>query len=316
MIQKETYNQEIHDLMWEVFLKEVAPYYSKEGISTFKATIDEYDYLSEMRFYTYREESLLGVIGTDEDNTHISFFFVKKPGQGIGKALLDHVMKDNDEKRISVNAAKNAYEIYHHLGFEDVDEEREQDGIISKEMVYVPRCSWVPLDDPLYVAYHDEEWGKPTHDEQKLYEMFVLELFQAGLSWRIILHKRENFREAYDHFDLDRVCLYDETKIDALCHNPGIIRSRAKIKASISNSRIFREIQKEYGSFDAYIWHFTNGQVITCDPHITKNALSDEVSADLKKRGVKYAGSVTIYSYLQAIGVINAHEHNCFQYKK
>lgn len=318
MIQQETYNQEIHDLIKDVFLKDVAPNYSEEGIHTFLNTIDEYDYLSAMPFYTYRDSQLLGVMGTVEENTHISFFFVKHDAQnqGIGKSLLDYVMEKNEDHRISVNAAKNAYEIYHRLGFIDVDEEVCQDGIISKEMVYVKRCAWVPLDDPIYVKYHDEEWGVETHDEAKLYEMFVLELFQAGLSWRIILHKREYFREAYDSFNLDLVCQYDEQKLEELCHNKNIIRSRAKIQASISNSRIFKDIQKEYGSFDAYIWHFTQGQVIYCEPSVTHNELSDQVSQDLKKRGVKYAGSVTIYSYLQAIGVINSHEKECFKYKK
>lgn len=177
------------------------------------------------------------------------------------------------------------------------------------------RCSWVPVGDELYESYHDHEWGRPLHDDHKLYEMFVLELFQAGLSWRIILGKREAFREAYDHFDIDKVACYDEKKIDELMQNKAIIRSFNKIKASITNSKILLEIIKEYGSFNNYVWSFTNNQIIY-EVGQTTNAISDAMSKDLKKRGVKYAGSVTIYSFLQAVGVINSHEEECFLYQQ
>lgn len=177
------------------------------------------------------------------------------------------------------------------------------------------RCSWVPVGDELYESYHDHEWGRPLHDEHRLYEMFVLELFQAGLSWRIILGKRDAFRKAYDDFDINKVACFDEKKIDELMQNKDIIRSRNKIKASITNSQILLDIIKIYGSFNNYVWSFTNNQVIY-EVGKTTNAISDAMSKDLKKRGVKYAGSVTIYSFLQAVGVINSHEEGCFLYRK
>ena len=177
------------------------------------------------------------------------------------------------------------------------------------------RCSWVPVGDELYESYHDHEWGRPLHDEHRLYEMFVLELFQAGLSWRIILGKRDAFRKAYDDFDINKVACFDEKKIDELMQNKDIIRSRNKIKASITNSQILLDIIKIYGSFNNYVWSFTNNQVIY-EVGKTTNAISDAMSKDLKKRGVKYAGSVTIYSFLQAVGVINSHEEGCFLYLK
>ncbi|MGI6721884.1 MAG: DNA-3-methyladenine glycosylase I [Anaerovoracaceae bacterium] len=176
------------------------------------------------------------------------------------------------------------------------------------------RCPYVDLNDPLYVRYHDEEWCRESHDEHYLYEMFVLELFQAGLSWKLLLHKRENFRRAYDGFDVKKVAAYDEQKVQELLHDKGIIRSEAKIRASISNSRIFMDIEKECGSFDEYIWGFSGGRQVHDEPGLTKSELSDAVSADLKRRGVKFAGSVTIYSYLQAIGVIDSHSRECFCY--
>ena len=177
------------------------------------------------------------------------------------------------------------------------------------------RCSWVPVGDELYENYHDHEWGRPLHDEHRLYEIFVLELFQAGLSWRIILGKRDAFRKAYDDFDINKVACFDEKKIDELMQNKDIIRSRNKIKASITNSQILLDIIKTYGSFNNYVWSFTNNQVIY-EVGKTTNAISDAMSKDLKKRGVKYAGSVTIYSFLQAVGVINSHEEGCFLYRK
>ena len=152
----------------------------------------------------------------------------------------------------------------------------------------INRCSWVNLDNPLYVDYHDNEWGIPEHNDTKLFEMLILECFQAGLTWECVLNKRENFRKAFDNFDMQ------------------------KIKATVTNSRIFMQIQKEFGSFDAYIWGFTNGKVIneSCDIRST-SPLSDEISKDLKKRGMKFVGSTIIYAYLQAIGILNAHTPDC-----
>ncbi|MCD8122616.1 MAG: DNA-3-methyladenine glycosylase I [Clostridiales bacterium] len=174
------------------------------------------------------------------------------------------------------------------------------------------RCSYVNLKNPLYIRYHDEEWGVPEHCDQKLYELLILESFQAGLSWECILNKRENFRVAFDGFDIDKVCAYDETKYEELLNNPGIIRNRLKISAAIHNSVIFREIQREFGSFDAYIWGFTNGRTIIEDYQTrTTSPLSDAISRDLKKRGMKFVGSTILYSYLQAIGILHAHGAEC-----
>ena len=174
------------------------------------------------------------------------------------------------------------------------------------------RCFWVNLKNPLYVKYHDEEWSKPHHNDKDLYELLILESFQAGLSWECILNKRENFRKAYDNFDINKVVNYDEVKIKELLGNTGIIRNKLKINASIKNSKIFKEIQNEFGSFDKYIWGFTDNKVIkeSCDK-FTSSPLSDKISKDLKKRGMTFVGTTIIYSYLQAIGVINAHCSDC-----
>jgi 3-methyladenine DNA glycosylase len=164
--------------------------------------------------------------------------------------------------------------------------------------------------------YHDEEWGIPVHEEKKLYEMFLLELFQAGLSWSIILSKRENFRKAFDHFNVKKIAAYDEEKIQQLLKDPGIIRSRRKIEGAVINARIVLSLQKEYGSFAEYLWHYTDGKPIIEDSRVTSNALSDDISKDLKKRGMKFAGTVTIYSFLQAVGIIYCHTKKCPCYRR
>ncbi|MCD7859011.1 MAG: DNA-3-methyladenine glycosylase I [Firmicutes bacterium] len=174
------------------------------------------------------------------------------------------------------------------------------------------RCAWVNLKNPLYVRYHDEEWGVPEHRDEKLYELLILESFQAGLSWECVLNKREAFREAFDGFALDRVCAYGEEKVDELMHNPGIIRNRRKIEAAIANSLVFRQIQGEFGSFDAYIWGFSAGETVREDYHLrTTSPLSDAISADLRRRGMRFVGSTIIYAYLQSIGMIFAHGREC-----
>jgi len=179
------------------------------------------------------------------------------------------------------------------------------------------RCPGDYQKDPLYLKYHDEEWGRPCHDERMLYEMFVIELFQAGLSWRTLLHKRENFEKAYDYFDLQKVADYGEDKIKALMQDKGIIRSEPKIRGSITNSRIIRDqIIPEYGSFDAFVWHFTDGRSICEKMDVSSDEYSDRMAADLKKRGMKYAGSVSLFSFLQAVGVINSHTEECFCYQE
>ena len=177
------------------------------------------------------------------------------------------------------------------------------------------RCKWCNLDNPLYVKYHDEEWGEPTYDDKDLFELLILESFQAGLSWECVLNKREKFRHAYDNFDIDKIVCYDEEKINELKENKGIIRNKLKIKASINNAKIFKQIKKEYGSFSKYIWGFTNNQIIY-EANKTSSKLSDQISKDLKKRGMTFVGTTIIYAYLQAIGIINSHDENCFKYKK
>lgn len=175
------------------------------------------------------------------------------------------------------------------------------------------RCRWCNLNNPLYVKYHDEEWGVLNNDEHYLYEMLILESFQAGLSWECVLNKRADFKLAYDNFDIDKVVKYDESKIDELINNKRIIRNKLKIRASINNSIIFKDIQREYGSFYAYLLTFTKGKIIY-EYDKTTNGLSDGLSKDLNKRGMKFVGSTIIYSYLQAIGFINSHHKYCFLY--
>ena len=177
------------------------------------------------------------------------------------------------------------------------------------------RCSWVKLNNPLYVKYHDEEWGKLVKDEQKLFELLILETFQAGLSWECVLNKREAFRQAFDNFDLNKIANYDEKKINLLLNNPYIIRNKLKIKATINNAKIYRSIQNEFQSFNRYLQSFAMNNVIY-EIGKTKSELSDKISKDLYKRGMRFVVSTIIYSYLQAIGIINSHETDCFCYKK
>lgn len=180
------------------------------------------------------------------------------------------------------------------------------------------RCSWCGNDE-LYVKYHDEEWGVPVHDDKKHFEFLVLESAQAGLNWLTILRKRENYRKAYDDFDINKVSQYSNVKIEELMQNAGIIRNRRKIEASINNAKRFLEIQKEFGSFDNYIWSFTDNKVVKKHwSDITEvpatSELSDNVSRDLKSRGFKFLGSTIIYAHLQATGIINDHLVGCFRY--
>ena len=173
------------------------------------------------------------------------------------------------------------------------------------------RCPWANPRNPLYIRYHDEEWGVPVRDDRRLFEMLSLESFQAGLSWECILNKREAFRQAFDDFDPEVVCGYGEEKLETLMQEPGIVRNKRKIRAAVNNARIFRKIQQEWGSFARYLWHWTEGQVLY-ETGMVSSKLSDAVSKDLKHRGMKFVGTVIIYSYLQAVGVINSHEETCF----
>lgn len=177
------------------------------------------------------------------------------------------------------------------------------------------RCAWCNLNNEIYVNYHDNEWGVLNLDDAYLFEMLILELFQAGLSFECVLNKREHFKAVYDNFDVNKVSLYDDNKINELMNNKNIIRNKLKIKASIDNAKIFNNIKDEYGSFYNYLKTFTNDKVIY-ENDKTTSKLSDTISSDLKSRGMKFIGSVIIYSYLQAIGIINSHEKDCYKYKK
>ena len=178
------------------------------------------------------------------------------------------------------------------------------------------RCHWVDENSSIYTKYHDEEWGIPKYDDKELFELLVLESFQAGLSWITVLKKREDFRIAFDNFDVKKVASYDENKVNELLNNEKIIRSRGKINSAINNAKIFIEIQKEFGSFSDYIWGFTNNQVVKNNSDVlpVSTPLSDKISKDLKKRGMKYVGTIIIYSYLQAVGIVDDHEKDCFKY--
>ena len=177
------------------------------------------------------------------------------------------------------------------------------------------RCKWCNLNNPKYIEYHDHEWGIPNFDDKYLYEMLILESFQAGLSWECVLNKRDAFRKAYDDFDIEKVIKYDDNKINELINNKNIIRNKLKIKASINNSIVFKNIVNEYGSFYSYLKQFTNDKILY-ENDKTTNKISDDISIDLIKRGMKFVGSTIIYSYLQAIGIINSHDENCFMYRK
>ena len=175
------------------------------------------------------------------------------------------------------------------------------------------RCRWAKGE--MMIRYHDEEWGQPAKSEHQLYEMLLLEAFQAGLSWRVVLSKRENFRRAFDQFNPQKIAAYGEDQIQELLADPGLIRCRRKIEAAITNARVYLSICEAFGSFGAYLHTFTGGQIITnkTGEVMTTSPLSDALSRDLRKRGMKYMGSVTVYSYLQAVGIINDHEPQCFR---
>lgn len=179
-------------------------------------------------------------------------------------------------------------------------------------------CGWEG-NDTLYKAYHDKEWGVPVKDDQRLFEFLTLETFQAGLSWITILRKRENFRSAFDHFDFNKVALYDELRVESLLQNKGIVRNRLKIKAAINNAKKFIDIRKEFGTFSNYIWGFTDhkpiiNQFATMQDIPAKTELSDTISKDLKTRGFKFVGSTVIYAHMQATGMVNDHLITCYRH--
>ena len=182
------------------------------------------------------------------------------------------------------------------------------------------RCPWCLINE-LEIKYHDEEWGVPVHDDQKQFEYLMLEVMQCGLSWDTVLKKREIFRSCFDQFDFDKIADYSEQDIERILNTPGVIRSRRKIETIISNARCVQKIRAEYGSFSDYLWNWTNGKVLLYRGHElgnvpVSNILSERISKDLKKRGLKYLGHVTVYAHLQACGIINDHLKECHRYKQ
>ena len=182
------------------------------------------------------------------------------------------------------------------------------------------RCDWAGTD-PLYVAYHDEEWGVPVHDDHTLFEFLILESAQAGLSWSTILNKRENYRRAFDNFDPKQVATYDEAKVAELLSDPGIVRNKLKVRSAVDNARAFLAVQEEFGSFDAYIWQFVGGQpkqnawrTLTEIP--AQTAESDAMSKELKRRGFRFVGPTICYAFMQAVGLVNDHTADCFRYRE
>jgi DNA-3-methyladenine glycosylase I len=182
------------------------------------------------------------------------------------------------------------------------------------------RCAWVKQDDALYCDYHDHEWGYPQHDDRKLFEAILLDTYQAGLSWLTVLRKRENFRKAFDDFDPKRIARYDDNKIEELMQDTGIIRNRLKIKAAITNAQAFLKLQKEYGTFDKYIWQFTNGKAVVNNWKSIKEipprtVESDAMSKSLVKNGFKFVGTTICYAFMQAVGMVDDHTIDCFRRK-
>ncbi len=181
------------------------------------------------------------------------------------------------------------------------------------------RCAWVPEQDALYVAYHDQEWGVPVYNDRKLFEFLLLEFFQAGLSWRTVLHKREHFRKAFAGFDPERIARFTEKDFHRLMQDAGIIRNRLKIRAAISNAQVFLDIQETRGSFSDYIWSFVDGKPITnhrksLEEVPASTALSDRISKELKQRGFKFMGTTVVYAHMQATGMVNDHTTDCFRF--
>lgn len=183
------------------------------------------------------------------------------------------------------------------------------------------RCDWAPINDPLYLKYHDIEWGVPVYDDQKIFEFLILETFQAGLSWKTILHKRENFRKTFSEFDPHKVAGFSGKKIEKLLQDPGIIRNKLKINAAIQNAKVFLKTADEFGSFSKYFWNFVDGKPIknkftNLKEIPPRTPLSDKISKDMIQRGFKFAGSIIIYSHMQAIGMVNDHLVSCFRYSQ
>lgn len=323
---------------------------SEEFITHRRKEIEK-DYIAkaeEILICTTTEE-WLGFIAVQKDEITLLFITPQYFGKGIGKALLKEALNRHlyPFEKIKLNSRKQALGFYQSLGFKKagkpflagasgkvtliplnitreslqkslgLEVQNSNEGVREKV-----RCPWATDKDAaarkLYENYHDCEWGVPLHEDKKLFEFLILEGFQAGLSWITILKKRESFRVAFDDFDYQKIAAYNESKIESLMHNEGIIRSRAKIEATISNAKAFMAVQKEFGSFDKYIWGFVGGKpIINAFESIAdlpaSTPLSDTIAKDLKKRGFKFVGTTTIYAFMQAIGMVNDHLTSCFR---
>jgi len=303
-----------------------------DEIPPLKDTIETLSKCEETFYGYYMEETLAGLIAYEIEGytldicrVAISPHFFRR---GIAQELIKFVEKlNNDVKKIMVSTGKEnnpAVSLYLKLGFQKV-----KDISISKDLCItmfekylrgdfkVNRCDWCG-DDEQYIKYHDEEWGVPVHDDRVHFEFLVLESAQSGLSWITILRKRENYRLIYNNFDPEKIAKYGEEKVEEMILNSGIVRNRKKIEASINNAKVFLQIQKEFGSYDKYIWSFVdNKPIVNGYSNISEvpatTELSDKIAKDFKKRGFKFLGSTTIYAYLQAVGIVDDHLDYCFK---
>lgn len=191
---------------------------------------------------------------------------------------------------------------------------------LVQNMQKIIRCTWCE-DGGIVQQYHDDEWGIPLHDDRKQFEFLMMEVMQCGLNWTMMLKKRDTFRQCFDDFDYEKIAVYDEKKIESIMNTPNMIRSRRKIEAIINNAKMFIKIREEFGSFDSYLWNYSDNKTILYNGHANgaipaKNELSEIIAKDLKKRGFKYLGAITVYSHLQACGIINDHVDSCFRYNQ
>jgi DNA-3-methyladenine glycosylase I len=273
-----------------------------------------------------REGRIAGMMVLDGDHLGHLYVAPAEQGRGVGDQLLA-LAKRRSPNRLELWAFQRndrARGFYERRGFRVVEltdgsgnEEREPD--VRYE--WRPRCAWAGLTDPAYVAYHDEEWGVPSHDDRHLFEMLVLEGAQAGLSWATILRKRGGYRRAFEGFDPARVAEFDEPRIEALMQDSGIVRNRAKIQAAVGNARAALAVRDEWGSLDAYLWRFVDGQPITgrwkaVGELPAETDVSRAMSKELKRRGFRFVGPTVCYSFMQAVGMVNDHVASCFRYRE
>lgn len=304
--------------------------YTKTQVNAWTGRIDKAEwnesFLSHNTLVAVDGEKIVG-FGDMSSDGYLDRLYVHKDRQrcGIATALCDRLEKSVRSESYTVRSSLTAKPFFLQRGYETVrEEDTELNGVPLKSFVMEKkrlrwsdgrqRCFWANPANDLYVRYHDEEWGVPTYDDGKLFEMLLLESFQAGLTWECVLNKREAFRRAFDGFDHLKIRSYDGAKIEELMQNPELIRNRRKINAAITNAAIFEEIRRQYGTFARYLWSFSDNKVIR-ENDKTHSELSDRLSADLQKRGMTFVGTTIMYAYLQAVGVIDSHLDNCFLHR-